>query len=145
MGGTPWIRCLTLRLTVWRFSKTILASPARAGIAWVLLPREDPSTLILCQTCRVFSDVPLHYPCGHRLSAIFHSCHAEHIDRENPNLAPFAGSFYSLTRGVNYYPHPNVTIRPEIRYDWFTGGRNPYNDGQKDNQVLVAINVYLQF
>ena len=66
-------------------------------------------------------------------------------DRGNPNLAPFAGSFYSLTGGVNYYPHPNVTIRPEIRYDWFTGGRNPYNDGQKDNQVLVAINAYLQF
>ena len=63
----------------------------------------------------------------------------------NPNLAPFAGSFYSLTSGVNYYPHPNVTIRPEIRYDWFTGGQNPYNDGQKDNQVLVAINAYLQF
>ena len=63
----------------------------------------------------------------------------------NRNLAPFAGSFYPLTGGVNYYPHPNVTIRPEIRYDWFTGGRNPYNDGQKDNQVLVAINAYLQF
>lgn len=66
-------------------------------------------------------------------------------DRGNPNLAPFAGSFYSLTGGVNYYPHSNVTIRPEVRYDWFIGGRNPYNDGQKDNQVLVAINAYLQF
>jgi len=63
----------------------------------------------------------------------------------NSNLAPFAGSFYSLTGGVSYYPHPNVTIRPEIRYDWFTGGWNPYNDGQNDNHVLVAINAYLQF
>lgn len=31
-------------LEVWRFRKAVLASPARAGIAWVLLPREDPST-----------------------------------------------------------------------------------------------------
>ncbi|MBC7837626.1 MAG: hypothetical protein H7Y39_03140 [Nitrospiraceae bacterium] len=46
---------------------------------------------------------------------------------------------------MNYYPHSNVTIRPEVRYDWFTGGRNPYNDGQKNNQVLVAINASLQF
>ncbi len=91
------------------------------------------------------SHVPFHYPCGHRLSAIFYSCHAEHIDRGNPNLDPFPGSFYSLIGRVNYYPHWNVTIRPEIRYDWFTGGRNPYNDGQKDNQVLVAINAYQQF
>ena len=59
--------------------------------------------------------------------------------------SPFVGSFYSLTGEVNYYPHPNVTIRPEVLYDWFTGGRNPYNDGQKDNQVLVAVNAYLQF
>lgn len=56
-----------------------------------------------------------------------------------------AGSFYSLTAGLNYYPHPNITIRPEGRYDWFTGGRNPYNDGNNDNQVLVAISAYLQF
>ena len=76
---------------------------------------------------------------------MFQSCHAGHTGRGNSNFAPFAGSFYSLTGGVNYYLHSNVTIRPEVRYDWFAGGRNPYNDGQKDNQVLVAINAYLQF
>lgn len=76
---------------------------------------------------------------------MFHSCHAGHIDRGNSDLAPFADSFYSLTGGVNYYPHSNITIRPEVRYDWFTGGRNPYNGGYKDNQVFVAINAYLPF
>lgn len=91
------------------------------------------------------SDVLRQYPSCNRPSATFHSCHARHIDRGNPNPALFAGSFYSLTGGVNYYLHPNVTIRPEVQYDWFAGGRNPYNDGQKDNQVLVAINAYLQF
>jgi len=27
-------------------------------------------------------------------------------------------SFYNLTGGLNYWPHPNMVIRPEIRYDW---------------------------
>ena len=66
-------------------------------------------------------------------------------DRGNPNLAPFAGSFYSLTAGVNYYSHPNLTIRPEVRYDWLVGSRSPYNDGNNSNQVLAAINAYVQF
>lgn len=66
-------------------------------------------------------------------------------DRGNPNLAPFAGSFYSLTGGINYYPHPNLTIRPEVRYDWLVGSRSPYNDGNNSNQVLAAINAYVQF
>lgn len=66
-------------------------------------------------------------------------------DRGNPNLAPFAGSFYSLTAGLNYYPHPNLTIRPEVRYDWLVGSRSPYNDGNNSNQVLAAINAYVQF
>lgn len=66
-------------------------------------------------------------------------------DRGNPNLAPFSGSFYSLTGGINYYPHPNLTIRPEVRYDWLVGSRSPYNDGHNSNQVLAAINAYVQF
>lgn len=65
--------------------------------------------------------------------------------RGNPNLAPFAGSFYSVTGGVNYYAHPNITLRPEVRYDRFTGTRDPFNDGRSDHQVLAAINAYLQF
>lgn len=43
-------------------------------------------------------------------------------------------SFYDVTGGINYRPHANVVIRPEIRYDWsptklysvITGA--PYND-----------------
>lgn len=65
--------------------------------------------------------------------------------RDNPNLGPFAGSFYSLSAGLNYRPHPNVLIRPEVRADWFDGQRSPYNDGLNKNQVLAAINGTLQF
>ena len=32
----------------------------------------------------------------------------------------FAGNFWELTCGINYYRSRNVVIRPELRYDWFT-------------------------
>lgn len=65
--------------------------------------------------------------------------------RDNPNLGPFAGSFYSVSVGLNYRPYPNVLIRPEVRADWFDGQRQPFNDGLNKNQVLAAINGNLQF
>jgi hypothetical protein len=27
-------------------------------------------------------------------------------------------SYYEFTKGINYIPHPNVRVRPEVRYDW---------------------------
>lgn len=33
-------------------------------------------------------------------------------------------SYYEITGGLNYMPHPNLTIRPEIRYDWTPGDAN---------------------
>lgn len=65
--------------------------------------------------------------------------------RGNPNQAPFPGSFYSVSAGVNYRPRPNLLLRPEIRSDWHDGQRSPYNDGLNKNQVLLAINANLQF
>jgi hypothetical protein len=32
-----------------------------------------------------------------------------------------SASFYELTGGVNYKPHANVVVRPEIRYNWAPG------------------------
>ena len=32
-----------------------------------------------------------------------------------------AGDYYELTFGLNYKPHANITIRPEMRYDWYEG------------------------
>lgn len=45
---------------------------------------------------------------------------------DNPNLAALAAltgpagstDVYALTLGVNYRPHANVLIRPEVRWDW---------------------------
>ena len=66
-------------------------------------------------------------------------------DRGNVNLAPFPGSFYSLSAGVNYRPHPNVLIRPEVRSDWFDGTGLPYNDRNDTHQYLLAVDASLQF
>ncbi len=41
-----------------------------------------------------------------------------------------ATSFYELTGGLNYRPHANVVVRPEIRYDWSPTEFDPdYNRG----------------
>ena len=34
---------------------------------------------------------------------------------------PFPGSFYETSLGLNYKPNANLTIRPELRYDWYDG------------------------
>jgi hypothetical protein len=65
--------------------------------------------------------------------------------RGNPNQGGFAGDFYSITGGVNYTPHPNITFRPEVRYDWFSGNGRPFNDGNSNDQILVGINAYVQY
>jgi hypothetical protein len=49
-----------------------------------------------------------------------------------------AGDYYAVTWGLNYRPHANVVIRPELRYDWYNGnfasGGQPFNNGADDEQ-----------
>ena len=41
-------------------------------------------------------------------------------DPEGARVSPGCrGNYWEMTAGINYKPHANVTIRPEIRYDWF--------------------------
>ena len=47
----------------------------------------------------------------------------------NPNNNPFVGDMYSLSLGVNWMPCCDVTLRPEVRWDWFEGTGAPFNDG----------------
>jgi len=68
------------------------------------------------------------------------------------SLPGFAGDFYELTAGVNWRPCPNVTFRPEIRYDWYSGttnlnapGRMPYNAGFGVDQLTVAADLIFTF
>jgi hypothetical protein len=44
-----------------------------------------------------------------------------------------AGDYYELSFGMNFKPHANFILRPELRYDWYNGnygsGAAPFNDG----------------
>lgn len=61
----------------------------------------------------------------------------------------FAGDFYDVTYGLNYKMNGNVTIRPEIRYDWFQGqdlaGVKPYMNGASNHQWIYSVDAIVLF
>jgi hypothetical protein len=65
----------------------------------------------------------------------------------------FAGNFWEITAGVNWSPHPNVRIRPEVRWDWYDGPDNllipaqprPFDDFTGDDQFTAAFDVLIVF
>ena len=52
-------------------------------------------------------------------------------------------SYYEITYGMNYRPHANVVIRPEVRHDW-TPTDGGYVDGT-DNATTFGIDCILTF
>jgi len=55
----------------------------------------------------------------------------------------FVGNFYELTAGFQWRPTPNWLIRPELRWDWYNGTRDPsgalpFNDGNDNSQLTIA-------
>jgi putative OmpL-like beta-barrel porin-2 len=63
----------------------------------------------------------------------------------NPNNNPFVGDMYSLSLGANWTPWCNVTLRPEVRWDWFEGTGSPFNDGTDTQQFLVGMDAIWRF
>jgi len=64
--------------------------------------------------------------------------------------AGFAGDFYEITAGLNWRPHPNFVLRPELRWDWYDGpantsGQLPFNDGTSKDQFLAAMDLIFTF
>ncbi|TWT89512.1 porin [Neorhodopirellula pilleata] len=58
----------------------------------------------------------------------------------------------TLTLGVNYKPHANVLVRPEIRWDWLDGDTNALNlagveylEGNDDEQTTFGIDTIFTF
>lgn len=51
------------------------------------------------------------------------------------------GSFYETTLGLNIRPHPNIRIRPEIRWDWFSGRGKPF-DSRDGGKMGTAIDQF---
>jgi hypothetical protein len=54
-------------------------------------------------------------------------------------------SFYELTGGVNYRPHANLVIRPEIRYNWSPTELFSVATGEPYNNTVFAIDAVVTF
>jgi hypothetical protein len=59
------------------------------------------------------------------------------------------GSYLAMTGGFNWRPHANVTIRPEIRYDWFDGTAGPsglpFNNGTSSSQLSGGVDAIFTY
>ncbi len=62
-------------------------------------------------------------------------------NRENGNSD---SDVYDLTLGINYKPHANVTIRPEVRWDW-DDDRIAGLEDNDDEQTTIGANTIITF
>lgn len=66
-------------------------------------------------------------------------------------LGHFAGNFYELTIGATWKPRPNIMLRPECRWDWYSGNNGtgvyalPFDAGTKDNQFTFAMDLIVSY
>ncbi len=63
-------------------------------------------------------------------------------------IAGNEGSYTELTAGVNWKPKANLTFRPEVRYDAYSGtvaGGKPFNDGASNHQTSAAFDAIFTF
>jgi len=61
-----------------------------------------------------------------------------------------AGAYNDLSLGLNWRPNRNVTLRPEVRWDWYDGrpntdGELPFGDKTKREQFLFATDLLVTF
>lgn len=67
--------------------------------------------------------------------------------RENGGfLSNFGGDYYEWTVGLNWNPHKNVSVRPEVRYDWYKGAGTPFGKNtSRVDQVTGGCGVVVTF
>lgn len=65
------------------------------------------------------------------------------------NPIPFGGhdgTVQAITAGLNWTPNPNFRLRPEVRWDWYSGGGTPvFDDGLRNQQFTAAMDGILMF
>jgi hypothetical protein len=59
--------------------------------------------------------------------------------------APNGGDFYAATLGLNWMPHANVNIRPEVRYDWYDGVDTPFDGGTANSYFTAGFDAYITY
>ena len=56
------------------------------------------------------------------------------------------GDYYELSTGLNWKPHEQIVVRPELRWDWTsTPDLLPFGDGTRSNQLLLDCDVVVRF
>ena len=54
-------------------------------------------------------------------------------------------NIYALTSGINYKPHANVIMRPELRYDWVDGDPAGILENNDDSQFTFGMDTIFLF
>jgi hypothetical protein len=67
-----------------------------------------------------------------------------------PAAPGFAGTFTEISLGLNWQPNPNIRVRPELRWDAYSGSTNlqgqlPFGDGTRSSQCLFATDLIFTF
>lgn len=68
-----------------------------------------------------------------------------------PSLLTTGGNYFEFTAGVQWWPLPNVVLRPEARWDWSNtsaptlGIRGPFDDHSDKNQFTLAVDLVVLF
>ena len=60
----------------------------------------------------------------------------------------FTDNYIGVTGGLNYTPIAGFTIRPEVRYDRSTSGRNinrAFDNGKDNDQILLSVSGIFRF
>lgn len=53
----------------------------------------------------------------------------------------FPGNFFACAIGPKFYFTPNVYTRAALRCDWYDGAGRPFDDGTRDHQELVVVDL----
>ena len=98
-------------------------------------------------------NVNWHYTINPELVA---STRAEFFNTDGVHvLLPYAGDYKAVTANLSWTPRHNIRVRPEIRYDWYSGSATPFGAksiapppllaGTEDTQLTYSVDVTFFF
>ncbi len=65
-------------------------------------------------------------------------------DRDGVRIGP-AGNYYEATLGLNWAPTTNFRLRPEVRWDWYEGGGQPFHGGTDKDITTFGLDFVWMF